>query len=52
MRVNLHAVGLWDAIKLSTNDYREDQSALATLLRAVLEEIQASLARKEIATEA
>jgi hypothetical protein len=52
VRVNLQAAGLWDAIKLGTDDYREDHSALAALLRAVREEMQAELARKESAAEA
>jgi hypothetical protein len=47
MRVNLQAAGLWDAIKDGTADYQEDHSALAALLRAVPEEMQAGLACKE-----
>jgi hypothetical protein len=53
MRVNLQAVGLWDAIELGTDDdYREDRSALAALLCAVPEEMQAGLACKESAADA
>jgi hypothetical protein len=39
MQVNLQAVGLWDAIDLSTDDYHEDRSALVTLLHTVPEEM-------------
>jgi hypothetical protein len=52
MRVNLQAAGLWDAIELGTDDYREDRSALAALLCAVPEEMQAGLACKESAADA
>jgi uncharacterized membrane protein YgcG len=52
MQVNLQAAGLWDAIELGTDDYREDRSALAALLRAVPVEMQAGLARKESAADA
>jgi hypothetical protein len=52
MRVNLQAAGLWDAIEYGTADYREDHSALAALLRAVPEDMQAGLACKEIASDA
>jgi hypothetical protein len=52
MRVNLQAAGLWDTIELGIGDYSEDHSALAALLRAVPEEMQAGLARKESAAEA
>jgi hypothetical protein len=44
---NLQATGILDAIELGTEDYREDLSALATLLHTVPEEMQAGLARKE-----
>jgi hypothetical protein len=52
LRVNLHAEGLCDAIEDGTTDYREDQNALVALLRAVPEEMQAGLARKESTTDA
>jgi hypothetical protein len=45
-------VNLQDAIELGTDDYREDRSTLVALLRAVPEEMQAGLARKENTTEA
>jgi hypothetical protein len=47
MRVNLQAVELWEAIEHDTNDYREDHTALSTLLRAVIEEMQLGLAHEE-----
>jgi hypothetical protein len=52
MRINQQAAGLWDAIEYGTADYQEDHSALVVLLRAVLEEMQASLACKESASDA
>jgi hypothetical protein len=39
MQVNLHAARLWDAIELDIDDYHEDRSALAALLRVVPEEM-------------
>jgi hypothetical protein len=47
MRVNLQTVGLSDAIEFGTEDYHEDQSALAALLHIVSEEMQAGLTQKE-----
>jgi hypothetical protein len=52
MRVNLQAAELWDAIKFGTDDYHEDRSALAALLRAVPEEMQVGLTCKETTMEA
>jgi hypothetical protein len=52
MHVNLQAAGLWDAINKVTDNYRDDQNALAALLRAVPTEMQAGLAVKEIMKEA
>jgi uncharacterized membrane protein YgcG len=52
MQVNLQAAGLWDAIELDTDNYYEDQSALAVLLHAVPKEMQPGLARKESTTDA
>jgi hypothetical protein len=52
MHVNLQAAGFSDAIKYGTGDYREDRSALAALLRAGPEEMQAGLACKETTTDA
>jgi hypothetical protein len=52
MQVNRQATGLWDAFELGTDDYCEDRSALAALLRAVPKEMQAGLARMESTTDA
>ncbi|KAK3121536.1 hypothetical protein QOZ80_8BG0655630 [Eleusine coracana subsp. coracana] len=52
MQVNLQAAVLWDAIEFGAEDYREDRSALAALLRAVPQDMQAGLARKASAAEA
>jgi uncharacterized membrane protein YgcG len=52
MKVNLQAVGLWDMIESDASDYREDRSALAAILRAVLLEMQAGLAVKSTTHEA
>jgi hypothetical protein len=43
MKVNLQAARLWDVIE-SVGNYREDRSALAAILRAVSQEMQAGLA--------
>jgi hypothetical protein len=43
MQANLQATRLWDATELGTDDYRKDRSALATLLRAVREEMEVGL---------
>jgi hypothetical protein len=52
MRVNLQAAGLWDVINKGDNDYHDDMNALAALLCAVPQEMQASLALNESAKEA
>jgi hypothetical protein len=52
MMVNLQAVRLWDVIESSTDDYHDDQSALAALLRVMPQEMQAGLAVKPTTHEA
>jgi hypothetical protein len=52
MRVNLQAVGMWDAINKDSGDYRDDWNALAALLWVVPPDMQAGLAMKEMAKEA
>ncbi|WVZ62734.1 hypothetical protein U9M48_012444 [Paspalum notatum var. saurae] len=52
MQVNLEAQGLWDAIDQGSADRREDQLALAALLRAVPSELRSVLAVKKSAKEA
>jgi hypothetical protein len=51
MHVNLWMVGLWDVINKDANDYCDDRNPLAALLRAMPQEMQASLAVKESAKE-
>jgi hypothetical protein len=46
MKVNLQAARLWDVIESDVGNYREDRSALAAILRAVSQEMQAGLAVK------
>jgi hypothetical protein len=46
MKVNLQAAGHWDVIESGNGDYRDDRTALATILRAVPLEMQAGLAVK------
>lgn len=50
--VNLQAQGLWEAVDPGTDDFRADRTALATILRAVLQDMLTSLAQKETACEA
>jgi hypothetical protein len=52
MMVNLQAAVLWDVIESGAGDYREDCSALAAILRAVPQEMQAGLAVKKEAHDA
>jgi hypothetical protein len=52
MMVNLQNAGLWDVIESGAGDYREDYSALAAILRAVPQEMQAGLAVKQEAHDA
>jgi hypothetical protein len=52
MTVNLQAAGLWDVVESGIGDYREDQSALTAILRAVPQEMQAGLAVKRSAHDA
>ncbi|WVZ66256.1 hypothetical protein U9M48_015503 [Paspalum notatum var. saurae] len=52
MRVNLQAAGLWEVVNTGEGEYRDDRNALAALLRAVPQEMQAGLAVKETAKEA
>jgi hypothetical protein len=51
MRVNLQVVRLWEAIEHGTNDYREECTALAALLRAIPKEMQAGVAHKDSTSE-
>ena len=44
--------GLWEVVDTGRGDYRDDRNALVALLRAVPQEMQAGLARKETAKEA
>lgn len=50
--MNLQAQGLWEAVDPGTDDFRADRTALATILRAVLQDMLTSLAQKETACEA
>jgi hypothetical protein len=52
MWVNLQAAVLRDIISKGTNVYREDRNALVALLRAVPQDIQATLAVKDSTKEA
>jgi hypothetical protein len=52
MRVNLQVAGLWEAVRHSGVEYRDDRLALAALLRTVPVEMQSGLANKETAHEA
>jgi hypothetical protein len=52
MWVNLQATVLRDIISKGTNVYREDRNALVALLRAVPQDIQATLAVKDSTKEA
>jgi hypothetical protein len=49
MKVNLQAAGLWDVIESGADDYRDDRTALAAILRAVPPEMQAGLVVRPIA---
>lgn len=50
--MNLRAQGLWEAVDPGTDDFRTDRTALAAILRAVLQDMLTSLAQKETACEA
>jgi hypothetical protein len=52
MMVNLQAAELRDVIESDAGDYREDQSALAALLRIIPQEMQAGRAVKDTAHNA
>jgi hypothetical protein len=52
MQVNLQAAGLWEAVLYGVVEYRDDLHALAALLRAMLTDMQARLANKELALKA
>jgi hypothetical protein len=51
MRVNLQAVGLWEAVRHGGVEYYDDRLALAALLLAVPAKLQAGLANKDSAQE-
>lgn len=50
--MNLQAQGLWEAVDPGTDDFHADRTALAAILRAVLQDMLTSLAQKETACEA
>jgi hypothetical protein len=52
IRVNLHAVGLWEAIQYVDIEYCDDKLVLAVMLHAVPAKMQVSLTNKETGCEA
>jgi hypothetical protein len=51
MKVNLQAAGLWDVIESGADDYRDDRTALAAILRAVPPKMQAGLVVRPTASD-
>jgi hypothetical protein len=52
MKVNLEAMGLWNAVESSSVERRKDRMALAAILRAVPAEMKSTIAEKSSAKEA
>jgi hypothetical protein len=52
MCVNLHIAGMWEVINKGTDDYCDDRNALAALLQAVPQEMQAGIMVKESVKQA
>src|SRR5436190_9098562 len=52
MQVSLEALGLWNAVEAVSLERREDQLALAAILRALPADLKAGLAVKKSAKEA
>jgi hypothetical protein len=52
MKVNLEAMGLWNAVESGSVERREDRMALAAILRAVPVEMKSTIAEKSSAKEA
>jgi hypothetical protein len=52
MKVNLEAMGLWNAVESGSVERREDRMALAAILRAVPAEMKSTIAEKSSAKEA